>query len=383
MIRIFPLFLLLLNSLYSTAQDRASIEASRLEILQKIEKKEKSLNRIRNTKQNLLAEISQLESGITTRQQPIDEDLDDNTQRLEALNQEASTEIVEEAKVQETSYADFSEIMILQEQLLQNKVRAEQLHKEGYKETGKLVDAMINDRHLTQLTSHINERQNSKIDLPQKPVESTQVSVAEEKNDETLPNSPVAPSSDRSTQEIFQEISQLTDEESKIRLEKNILEKELENLNQIYDSVLRQSSNFGSSTSSNNSSLISARSIIKSKGFLAWPVSDAVLTKRFGPQNDSGTITHQGISIKSKDNSVRSIYEGTVESIKTRNGQKTVTLRHDDLTTSIYIDLSTVSVSQGESIFQNQQLGTFNKEMRFELWQNNSPQNPLHWLQNN
>ena len=389
---VLPLLLLLIN-INSTAQDRASIEASRLEILNKIEKTEISLTRISKTKQSLLKEISQIESGgMTTRLEQSNEDLDDNTQRLEALNNEASTlqETYIEEDVSESSYADFSEIMMLQEQLLQKKVRAEQLYREGYKETDKLADAMINDRHLIQLTSHINERQNSEIAMARNPaIPSLQIEIQEEEEEEeeeeeliyeSLPTSLVLPSTDRTSEEIFQEISVLTDEESKIRLKKNILENELNNLNQVYDAVLRQSSNFGSASNSNS---VGTRGITKNKGFLPWPVNSAIISQRFGPQNDSGTITHQGISIKSSDPSVTSIYDGIVESIETRKGQKTITIRHDDRTTSLYRQLSTVLVNEGESIFKNQQLGTFNKEMQFELWQNNSPQNPLHWLQNN
>jgi len=384
---VLPLLLLLIH-IDSTAQDRASIEASRLEILNKIEKTEISLTRISKTKQSLLKEISQIESGgMTTRLEQSNEDLDDNTQRLEALNNEASTlqETYIEEEVSESSYADFSEIMMLQEQLLQKKVRAEQLYREGYKETDKLADAMINDRHLIQLTSHINERQNSEIAMARNPAIPSPLIEIQEEEEEELINEPlstssVLPSTDRTSEEIFQEISVLTDEESKIRLKKNILENELNNLNQVYDAVLRQSSNFGSASNSNS---VGTRGITKNKGFLPWPVNSAIISQRFGPQNDSGTITHQGISIKSSDPSVTSIYDGIVESLETRNGKKTITIRHDDRTTSLYRQLSTVLVNEGESIFKNQQLGTFNKEMQFELWQNNSPQNPLHWLQNN
>ncbi len=388
---VLPLLLLLIH-INSTAQDRASIEASRLEILNKIEKTEISLTRISKTKQSLLKEISQIESGgMTTRLEQSNADLDDNTQRLEALNNEASTiqETYIEEEVSESSYTDFSEIMRLQEQLLQKKVRAEQLYKEGYKETDKLADAMINDRHLIQLTSHINERQNSEIAMAINPaIPSPQIEILEEEEEEeeeeliyeSLSTSSVLPSTDRTSEEIFQEISVLTDEESKIRLEKNILENELNNLNQVYDAVLRQSSNFGSASNSNS---VGTRGITKNKGFLPWPVNGAIISQRFGPQNDSGTITHQGISIKSSNPSVTSIYDGIVESIETKKGKKTITIRHDDRTTSLYRQLSTVLVNEGESIFKNQQLGTFNKEMQFELWQNNSPQNPLHWLQNN
>ena len=406
MIRFSLFFILLLLSFSVVSQHRSALESSRLSVLQEIEKKEKELQLLLSKKQQLLGEIERIESGRSSTEtfeadDLVDEEADDNLERLIALNNSieevAVPEPVEEPIEESPSEyitTDFSELLVLQENLLRDKVRADQLNEAGYKETGNLVDAMIRERHLTQLTEHINDRQAENLKRPLRPEVEPQVipkpteRVPEETTEiiqsQALANDVPTESLDN----IFTEISELTDKEGRVRLQKNVLEKELEALNQNLDAVLRQPSTFGSTSTTtpagSSTSRFQISQILQSKGFLPWPIRDAKLIERFGPQNASGSIRNTGVKINSVNSAVASIHKGVVEKIITNSqGLKTLVVRHDDSTVSHYIGLNSVIVAENEAVNQNQQIGECTGLMEFELWQNNSAQNPLHWLQNN
>ena len=357
-------------------------DRSRLELLKKIEKTEKELQGLANKKAILLREIVRIESGNTpdSGQEIVDADeIDDNLQRLIDLN-ESTEEVTQEAievQVQPSGYSevDFSELLILQENMLREKVRSEQLYSDGYKETGKLVDAMIRERHLMQLTSHINTRQNSEFKYKEKATDEHQNEIESVLQNEEKPNTTYD-----SLDEIFAEISDLTDLEGKVRLQRNRLEREQETINLQLDAVIRQSSTFGASTAADN---FQASSIIRKRGFLPWPLENPQLIERLGPQT-SGSADNSGIKIKSDNSTVSCIYEGIVEKLSTDGqGLKTIIVRHDERTLSHYTGLTSVLVQENDTVNQHQKLGDCTGLMHFEIRQNNSIQNPLHWLQNN
>ena len=384
MTRILFFFVLTLFSSTVIGQERSALEADRLEILQKIEKTEKDLLSISRKKETLLKEIARIESGATATDTEAteNEEVDDNLLRLIELNQSPAVESEPDEPASFATTSDFSELMKLQENLLRDKVRADQLHSEGYKETGKLVDAMIRERHLNQLTTHINERQAEGLESPR------ETEIEEIVEPEPAPEPEISTTAEtldpeeaslESIEKLFLQVSELTDEEGKVRLLKNELEIEQESINLQLDAVLRQASTFGQETGTASISRIG-----RSRGFLPWPIQSAEVTERFGPQNSSGSRSNSGIKMTSNDTSVTCIYDGEVEKIITGgDGLKTVIIRHDDRTLSHYLGLKSIQVEEKQVVSQSQQLGECTGNLELEIWLNNSPQNPLHWLQNN
>ncbi|TLX77106.1 hypothetical protein E9993_05330 [Labilibacter sediminis] len=128
------------------------------------------------------------------------------------------------------------------------------------------------------------------------------------------------------------------------------------------------------------------------KGKLNWPVKGGVVTSYFGEHNHSVLkgvkIKNNGIDITaSKENEVNSVYEGTVSRVIAIPGyNKAVIIRHGKYLT-VYANLATVYVKNGQEIKSNQSIGQIfadknNKSgiLHFEIWEESKKINPLHWL---
>ncbi len=129
----------------------------------------------------------------------------------------------------------------------------------------------------------------------------------------------------------------------------------------------------------------------ENKGKLPWPTERGVISSTFGihphPVLKRNKIKNNGINILTvKGQKVRSIFNGVVISIRTIHNHKVVLLRHGEYF-SVYSNLSTVSVRQGENIKTKQEIGIINTdisngktELHFEIWKGTVIQNPASWL---
>ena len=97
----------------------------------------------------------------------------------------------------------------------------------------------------------------------------------------------------------------------------------------------------------------------KSKGHLPWPIASGTIALRFGPHEYLRGLTHdnQGITIESvSGSSVMAVFDGIVQSVFFVSDAAVVMIRHGKYFTT-YSNLSTVSVSKGQSIKMGQVLG--------------------------
>jgi murein hydrolase activator len=97
----------------------------------------------------------------------------------------------------------------------------------------------------------------------------------------------------------------------------------------------------------------------KDKGHLPWPIASGTIAMRFGPHEYIKGVIHnnQGITIESAPGtSVTAVFDGEVQGVFFVGDVSAVMIRHGKYFTT-YSNLSSVSVSKGQTVKMGQQLG--------------------------
>ena len=126
------------------------------------------------------------------------------------------------------------------------------------------------------------------------------------------------------------------------------------------------------------------------KGNLPWPVERGVITLGYGdqphPVYKSIIVHNSGVDITTDANaSVRAVFKGEVSQIQRIGNKFAVLVKHGDYFT-IYHNLATVSVSEGDNVGAKQTLGKVKADadgkaiVRFMISQNSTSINPTLWL---
>jgi len=129
----------------------------------------------------------------------------------------------------------------------------------------------------------------------------------------------------------------------------------------------------------------------KNRGGLPWPVSEGVVTRRYGviphPTLRGIKIDSKGIHITTKKSAIaRSIFKGKVLAIQTVSGRRAVYIQHGNYI-SLYNNLDNVYVTKGQEVVLKQSIGTVFTDkvtgktiLKFQIWKDTQRQNPRYWL---
>ncbi|WP_227871670.1 murein hydrolase activator EnvC family protein [Flavobacterium kingsejongi] len=129
------------------------------------------------------------------------------------------------------------------------------------------------------------------------------------------------------------------------------------------------------------------------RGRLPWPVEKGLLTTLYGdqphPLQKNLTVHNSGIEISTEAGSnARAVFGGEVINVQVLSGiNKAVWVQHGDYVT-IYMNLSSVSVSKGDKVNKLQTLGKIytnpsgRSVIKFLVLQNTTMLNPQSWLMN-
>ncbi len=130
-------------------------------------------------------------------------------------------------------------------------------------------------------------------------------------------------------------------------------------------------------------------SFLGSRGSLPWPVATGTVVEGYGLHNYgvNVTIENNGIDIKTtKGAIVRAVYSGKVTTIKDIGGSLAVLINHGEYFT-VYSNLRSVSVAQGQKVTAKQAIGTVitdpsdgTSQVHFEVRKGAAPLNPSSWL---
>jgi len=124
------------------------------------------------------------------------------------------------------------------------------------------------------------------------------------------------------------------------------------------------------------------------KGSLPWPVANGGITQGFGMYTIGGIRNdNKGVDIHTNIGaSVRAVFNGEVNSVKNIGGTYIILLKHGEYFT-VYSNLKSVSVSEGQKVSTKQILGTVATDSdsdlaiaHFELWKGYDAVNPSLWL---
>lgn len=126
------------------------------------------------------------------------------------------------------------------------------------------------------------------------------------------------------------------------------------------------------------------------KGKLPWPVEKGTIIEFFGthehPQLKGVMVSNNGIDIKTSPGaSARAVFNGKVSGvIQIVGGVYAVLVNHGEFT-SVYSNLSSVSVKMGQEVKTKQSLGTVTTEeelssMELQIWKGINKLNPVEWL---
>jgi len=417
--KIYLLIILLALPLVHSAQDRAALEAQRMDVLKEIEKLEIKLQGIDNEKTEIYREISSLEKstasseGVVRRSHSARKQIQKKTIQPEV---ERSTEPAEFTDGDEEMYATLN---ALQQEILNRQSRNLQIakHKGKYNEDAEFISSkMILARHESQINKVLTDRSRKSS--------AQEVMVEEEFTKEEIPLSAafeqehfpadteeILESTDIS--HLLEQTTELTDASGRIKLKIASLTSEWEELNQQIEyamtggktvinigrldgvddvvmppSIIAVPNEVVSAPDATTSSYGMTSGFSARKGFLAWPMKDAILVGRYGQQQHKTipniNVDNKGIDLRSIESEVSSIFSGTVEKVTAISGLQTIVVEHAGKYFTVYSGLLNATVSAGDAVEQGTYLGhAAGNEMHFEIWDNDKNQNPSHWLKNN
>jgi septal ring factor EnvC (AmiA/AmiB activator) len=126
------------------------------------------------------------------------------------------------------------------------------------------------------------------------------------------------------------------------------------------------------------------------RGSLPWPVSNHTIIQPFGSYTNTATntrMTNPGIGIKaSKGSTVEVVADGIVSLVHWLPGYGSlVIVDHRNGFRTVYANLSTVLVTQGQSVVSGTAIGKSGRSVEgeyvhFEVWRQREKLNPKEWL---
>ncbi len=141
-----------------------------------------------------------------------------------------------------------------------------------------------------------------------------------------------------------------------------------------------------------NDEQVLSSSFASNKGRLPWPSERGVITSRFGehphPVLKYVKVKNNGIDISTEKGAVaRTVFSGKVSRVMSfPNLNNVVIIRHGEYLT-VYSNLETVSVKDGQTVTTKQQIGKIHTnpedsrtDLHFEIWLGKTTQDPQEWL---
>lgn len=122
------------------------------------------------------------------------------------------------------------------------------------------------------------------------------------------------------------------------------------------------------------------------RGSLPWPVATGTTTESFGKHKEGqASYDNAGITIQTNEGAaVRSVFNGKVTKVGNALGRYYVLIKHGQFFT-VYQNLKSVSVGQGDDVSTKQTIGTVASsgdmpELQFQIYRGTVAQNPAGWL---
>jgi len=379
----------------STKKEKGKLEQQRKRIEEKIAYTKSLIKKTTSNKKKTQSELAMLNKQISLRKQLIF----NYTQDIQATNISINR-INNQISVMENDIASLKEEY-------SDMLYHAYTNKNSY---SKLMYIFASDdfnlaykrlKYMQQYTEVRKQQAESIIlaqkDLGQKIIDLEQVKLKSEDLIATQENEKSTLASDKTQRQ--KTLNGLKKEESTLRAEVKKHEKERKKLNQAIQKIIaaeikaeRAKSN-GAFTLTPEGKVISDN-FISNKGSLSWPVNRGVITSTFGrhphPSLRGIEVDNNGVDISTDvGSSVKSIFSGRVSSVFSIPGAGfNIIVTHGNYKT-VYANLGTVNIEEGQKIELGQKLGTVldqgsNTVIHLEVWKVDStggkPLNPSLWL---
>ena len=383
----FVIFLGLFISIGVVAQtDRASLEAQKKAILEKIQQNQVILDQTEEKRISSLGRLKALNNQISSRSRligAINNEVELLNQRIEE-DQEFIAQLSADLEAMKSEYAKM--------------VYTTQKTAAGFNELTFLFAAntfnelFMRFKYMEQY-GKMRKKQAVQIELVQESLNEQIAEIEEQKNDkESLLTDELQESTELQNLRARQRslVKQLEQEESRIRAElKKQLASEKELTNMI-DAIIEAERRAASLTSADMSEITT--SFEQAKGRLRWPVEEGFISSKYGkhkhPTLQRVMMNNKGIDIQTpKDAFVKAVFSGKVAGVQSIQGQGiTVLIQHGEFFTA-YSKLKAVVVKKGDTVVEGQRLGQVLtgadnvSEVKFRINNQAATVNPEYWLQ--
>lgn len=405
----FIIFIIFLFSLSLHAQDdyeaqQRQLERRKASILKEITQFRSLLSTEKRKERNILSEIAESNRKISLTNELIStyrkelrvlaDDIYTKTLESNKLKKELKVLKEDYAKTIRTSYKTRSEqsrilFILSSDSFLQAYKRSQYIkqYAKYRKSQGEEIRKKTEDlEKIMQKLEVQKQKQQAAIAEQQKEIAALQ----QEKNKQNELMSLVQKDQKKYTAQINKKQQESREIDRQIKV---VIQKAIEEANRRAREKAGESST--STVSSSEFAMTPAEKALAStfknnRGRLPWPVEKGYISGRYGnqphPSVPNITIENHGVEITTEKQAVvRAVFEGEITEIQVLGGTRVVFIRHGDYI-SVYQNLSSVSVKQGQKISTKQAIGTVaeNREgqtvLKFYLTQNNNFQNPQSWL---
>lgn len=185
-------------------------------------------------------------------------------------------------------------------------------------------------------------------------------------------------------------LNQLKSKEKDLSKQLQQQQKKVADLNRKIDDMIRKQAN--SKTALTKEQKLVAGGFEANKGRLPWPVEKGVITGHFGKQQhpvySQVTIDNKGIYLQTTAGAkARAVYKGEVTSCFMVANTYAVIVQHGNYR-SVYSNLSTLNVKQGDNVDTKQPLGIIftdaeqdqKTELYFQIYKDRNILNPELWI---
>ena len=412
---LFTLFLMLVTSMVWSQQTQEELEQKKAKLQAEIREKEMMLKDVRNQEKSVVKlltiqkeKIGLKEKLITTTEKQtklLSNDIYLNQREINKLKKELKDLKEDYAEMIVKSYKSRSTqsramFLLSSENFLQAYKRLQYMKQ--YSSYRKMQGEEIKEKstklddHNSKLTGQKSDKEKLIADQEKEKQSLVQEKIEQEK---------IANSLNKSKKQIAAEIKKKEQESRKIdaQIQKMIREAIAEANRKA--AAARAKANPKTTTVAETKAIESSTKIVltpegkviadnfkANKGNLPWPVEKGVITMGYGKQPHPVYRNieeyNSGLKITTEAGaSARSVFKGEVTQVQKIGNKFAVMIRHGDFFT-VYQNLSSVSVSEGDMVSAKQSLGKIktdpdgNTVLKFIITQNTTYVNPSQWISN-
>ena len=187
-------------------------------------------------------------------------------------------------------------------------------------------------------------------------------------------------------------LKQLKSKEKDLNAQIQQKQKKVNELNKKIDEMIRLQAEKDAKTTLTKEQKLIAGGFAENKGRLPWPVEKGIISGHFGKQQHPlyahVIMDNKGIYIQTvAGTKARAVYKGEVTSCFMVGGTYAVIVQHGNYR-SVYSNLTSLSVKQGDKVDTKQTIGTIftdpeqdqKTELYFQIYKDRDIQNPELWI---